>query len=53
MIISLIEKLCFYFDTNLNIGVLENILIDFVTRAIERHFPEGNNFIGMPQVLRN
>lgn len=37
-LVSLIDKLCRYFDSTSNVTVLESVLIDFVTRVIERHY---------------
>jgi hypothetical protein len=53
MLVNLMDKICNYFSYSCNISILEDVIIDFANRCIERHYKEANNYAGMPEVLKN
>lgn len=47
------KKVCHFIDSDFNIKIIENVLIDFLVACTDRHYKEKNNYATMPEPLRS
>lgn len=52
-LVSFMKKVCHFIDSDFNIKIIENVLIDFLVACTDRHYKEKNNYATMPEPLRS